>query len=42
MALKMQVSVPEVMDISKEPDYIHAMYGTSPGASTFAKQRVSG
>ncbi len=36
MAFKMQVSVPEVMDIKKEPDYIHAMYGTSPGQSTFA------
>lgn len=36
MAFKMQVSVPEVMDISKEPDYIHEMYGTEPGASSFA------
>ena len=36
MAFKMQVSVPEVMDISKEPDYIHAMYGTQPGRNSFA------
>ncbi len=36
MAFKMQMSVPEVMDIDKEPDYIHALYGTSPGKSTFA------
>lgn len=36
MAFRMQVSVPEVMDISKEPDYIHELYGTTPGASTFA------
>lgn len=36
MAFKMQISVPEVMDISKEPDYIHKMYGTSPGESSFA------
>jgi hypothetical protein len=36
MAFKMQVSVPEVMDIAKEPDYIHELYGTAPGQSTFA------
>lgn len=36
MAYKMQVSVPEVMDISKEPAYIHEMYGTEPGKSSFA------
>ncbi|MDH3652444.1 MAG: DUF1501 domain-containing protein [Saprospiraceae bacterium] len=36
MAFKMQISVPEVMDISKEPDYIHDMYGTQPGQSSFA------
>jgi hypothetical protein len=36
MAFKMQVSVPEVMDISKEPAYIHQLYGTEPGKSSFA------
>ena len=36
MAFKMQVSVPDVMDIHKEPDYIHLMYGTRPGESSFA------
>ncbi|MBX2816176.1 MAG: DUF1501 domain-containing protein [Saprospiraceae bacterium] len=36
MAYKMQISVPEVMDIGAEPDYIHALYGTQPGASSFA------
>ncbi len=36
MAYKMQMSVPEVMDISKEPAYIHQMYGTEPGKSSFA------
>ncbi|MEO0732030.1 MAG: DUF1501 domain-containing protein [Bacteroidota bacterium] len=36
MAFKMQVSVPEVMDISKEPDYIHELYGTEPGKASFA------
>jgi hypothetical protein len=36
MAYKMQISVPEVMDISKEPAYIHEMYGTKPGEASFA------
>jgi hypothetical protein len=36
MAFKMQVSVPEAMDISKEPDYIHQLYGTEPGKTSFA------
>lgn len=36
MAFKMQMSVPEAMDIHKEPAYIHEMYGTRPGESTFA------
>jgi hypothetical protein len=36
MAYRMQISVPEVMNINDEPDYIHAMYGTQPGKSCFA------
>ena len=36
MAFRMQVSVPEAMDISREPESIHAMYGTTPGATSFA------
>ncbi|NND32818.1 MAG: DUF1501 domain-containing protein [Saprospiraceae bacterium] len=36
MAFKMQMSVPEAMDIEKEPDYIHRLYGTDPGKSSFA------
>lgn len=36
MAYRMQVSVPEVMDISKEPPYIHDLYGTEPGKASFA------
>ena len=36
MAYKMQISVPEVMDISNEPQYIHDMYGTKPGEARFA------
>jgi hypothetical protein len=36
MAFNMQMSVPEAMDISKEPEYIHTMYGTQPGKTSFA------
>lgn len=36
MAFNMQISVPEAMDISKEPEYIHEMYGTEPGKASFA------
>jgi hypothetical protein len=36
MAFKMQVSVPEVMDISREPASMHALYGTEPGKASFA------
>ena len=32
----MQTSVPELMDISKEPATIHEMYGTDPGKASFA------
>ncbi len=36
MAYKMQISVPEVMNINDEPQYIHDMYGTKPGHASFA------
>ena len=36
MAFRMQTSVPEAMDIAREPPYIHAMYGTEPGQTSFA------
>lgn len=36
MAFRMQISVPEVMNINKEPDYIHQLYGTTPGKASFA------
>ncbi len=36
LAYRMQVAVPEVMDISKEPDAIHSLYGTEPGRLSFA------
>ena len=36
LAFRMQTSVPEVMDISAEPEYIHTMYGSQPGATSFS------
>ena len=36
LAYRMQISVPEVMDISKEPEKVHRMYGTEPGKVSFA------
>lgn len=36
MAYRMQTSVPELADISTEPESIHQMYGTAPGAVSFA------
>jgi hypothetical protein len=36
LAFRMQVSVPEVMDISREPKSVLAAYGAQPGASSLA------
>ena len=36
LAYRMQTSVPEVMDISKEPPRIHQEYGTKPGQRAFS------
>ena len=36
LAYRMQTAVPEAMDISREPAYVHQMYGTRPGESSFA------
>lgn len=36
MAYKMQSSVPDLVDISKEPESIHELYGTAPGKKSFA------
>lgn len=36
LAYRMQTSVPELMDISAEPQSIHEMYGTQPGQTSFA------
>lgn len=36
LAYRMQISVPEVFDITQEPPHVHAMYGTRPGEARFA------
>lgn len=36
MAYRMQVSVPDVMDISRESEAIQGMYGVEPGKTSFA------
>jgi hypothetical protein len=36
MAYRMQSSVPDIMDITKEPKEVHEMYGTQPGKESFA------
>lgn len=36
MAYRMQIAAPEVFDIHNEPEYIHKMYGTEPGKTSFA------
>jgi hypothetical protein len=36
LAYRMQTSVPDLMDVSKEPEHIHTLYGTEPGKNTFA------
>ena len=40
MAYRMQSSVPDLMDISKEPASIHKMYGTEPGKKSFANNAL--
>jgi hypothetical protein len=36
MAFRMQTAVPEVVDLSGEPEHIHRLYGTQPGKTSFA------
>jgi hypothetical protein len=40
MAYRMQVAVPEVMDINKEPKALLEQYGAQPGAASFANNCV--
>jgi hypothetical protein len=36
LAYRMQVSVPELMDIRREPTAMHSLYGSDPGTPSFA------
>jgi len=36
LSYRMQTSVPELMDLSSEPEHIHELYGTRPGETSFA------
>ena len=36
LAFRMQMAVPEAMDMAKEPKHVHAAYGTQPGKESFA------
>lgn len=36
LAFRMQMEVPDAMDLSQEPESVHAMYGTEPGKTSFA------
>jgi hypothetical protein len=36
LAFRMQIAVPEVMDINQEPKKIQELYGAQPGAASFA------
>lgn len=36
LAFRMQTSVPDAMDLSREPRHIHELYGTEPGKESFA------
>jgi len=36
LAYRMQIAVPDVMDISQEPDKVRDLYGATPGAASFA------
>jgi len=40
LAFKMQTTVPEVMDIASESEYIHNMYGSNPHKSCFANNAL--
>lgn len=42
LAYRMQMAVPEVMDISKEPKHIQEAYGATPGQASFANNCLLG
>ncbi len=40
MAYRMQASVPDLMDLGKEPAHIHKLYGTEPGRKSFGNNAL--
>jgi hypothetical protein len=38
LAARMQLAAPEALDLSREPPYIHKLYGLDHGQTTFAKE----
>ncbi len=40
MAYRMQSSVPDLMDITREPAHIHKLYGTEPGKKSFSNNAL--
>lgn len=42
LAFRMQMAVPEVMDISKEPKHVQEAYGAMPGQASFANNCLLG
>ena len=40
MAYRMQMSAPELMDLSDEPDHVLKMYGVEPGKPSFANNAI--
>ncbi len=36
LAFRMQTTVPDAMDISREPESMHQLYGTTPGQNSYA------
>jgi len=40
LAYRMQTSVPELMDISSEPESVHELYGVEPGKTSFANNAL--
>ena len=40
LAYRMQISVPDTMNINDEPEYMHEMYGTKPNVACFANNAL--
>ncbi len=40
LAFRMQMEVPDAMNLAEEPEWVHAMYGTEPGKTSFANNSL--